>query len=74
MTGTTAKTDKHTEAVAELRRAGSASGPLATTLGRLLKLKNKSQCQTANVALADALKAIEWATKLVDGATRIVSR
>lgn len=74
LTGSTAKTDNHADAVAELRRAGSTSKALATTLGRLLNLKNKSQYQTIDVAHADAVKAVEWARKLVDGAAGIVSR
>lgn len=42
LTGQTRKSDDHTDAVAELRAAGVATKALATTLGRLLKLKNKS--------------------------------
>lgn len=72
LTGSTAKTDDHAAAVAELRRAGSTSKALATTLGRLLNLKNKAQYQTVDVAHADAVKAEEWARKLVDGAAVIV--
>jgi uncharacterized protein (UPF0332 family) len=72
LTGSTAKTDDHAAAVAELRRAGSTSKALATTLGRLLNLKNKVQYQTVDVAHADAVKAVEWARKLVDGAAVIV--
>lgn len=46
----------------------------APTLGRLLKLKNKSQYQTVDGARSDAIKAVEWAATLVDGATGIVPK
>jgi uncharacterized protein (UPF0332 family) len=74
LTGTTSKSENHTDAVAELREAGPAARPLATALGRLLKLKNKSQYQTVDIARSDAIKAVGWATVLVDGATGIVPR
>lgn len=73
LTGRTGKADNHTDAVKELKAAGPATGIHATTLGRLLKLKNKSQYQTADVARSDALKAIEWAAKLVDAAAGILA-
>lgn len=79
LTGATAKTDNHATPLAELRAAGG-NGPygastkqMATTLGRLLKLKNKSQYQTLDVARADAVKAVEWAQRLLDAASEIVS-
>jgi len=74
LTGRTGKTDDHATAVGELRQAGAAAKPLATTLGRLLKLKTRSQYQAVGVARADAQKAVDWAAKLVDGATAIVPR
>lgn len=74
LTGRAAKTDSHANAVSELRQAGPSAKQFATTLGRLLKLKNRSQYQTVDVARADAEKAIEWAAKLLDGATAIVPR
>lgn len=74
LTGTTGKSENHLDAVAELRAAGQASRSLAPTLGRLLKLKNKSQYQTVDVARADAVKAVGWATTLVDGASGIVPK
>lgn len=74
LTGTTAKSESHTDAVAEVRGAGPAARPLAPTLGRLLKLKNKSQYQTADVARSDAINALVWATTLVDGAASIVPK
>ena len=79
LTGTTAKTENHAAGIAELRAAGG-SGPhaartkqLAITLGRLLKLKNRSEYQTVDIARTDALKAVEWARKLLDGAAVIVA-
>lgn len=79
LNGTTAKTENHSTAVAELRATG-ATGPhggttkqMATVLGRLLKLKSKSQYQSIDVARSDAAKAVEWAQKLLDGAIEIVT-
>lgn len=74
LTGTTSKSENHVDAVAELRGAGPAARPLAPTLGRLLKLKNKSQYQTVDVARSDAIKAVGWATTLVDAAAGIVPK
>jgi uncharacterized protein (UPF0332 family) len=74
LTGTTNKSENHTDAVAELRAAGPATRPLAPTLGRLLKLKSKSQYQTVDVARSDATKAVGWATTLVEGASGIVPK
>ncbi len=34
---------------------------------------NKSQYQTVDVARADAVKAVEWAQRMLDGASEIVS-
>ena len=73
LTGRTAKTDTHEPAVKELRAAGPGTSELATTLGRLLRLKPKSQYQQASVSASDAAKAVEWAERLVEGATRIVT-
>jgi hypothetical protein len=73
LTGTTRKSDNHADAVAELKAAGPAGAALAPTLSRLLKLKTKSQYQSASVAANDANKAIEWATRLVEGAEEVVS-
>lgn len=74
LTGRTAKTDSHADAVAELRSVGGAAAPLATTLSRLLKLKNRSQYQAADISAADARKAIEWARRLHDGARELLPR
>jgi hypothetical protein len=74
LTGRTAKTENHTDAVTELRTAGPSMAPHAATLGRLLRLKNRSQYQAADVARADALRAIDWATRLVEAAAEAVRR
>lgn len=74
LTGMTEKSDNHTAAIAELRGAGPASRPLASTLSRLLRLKNKSQYQSTDIARGDAAKAVGWAATLVEGATRIVPK
>jgi hypothetical protein len=73
LTGTTGKADDHAAAVAELRRAGPGTATLGTTLGRLLKLKNRSQYQAVDVSRADAAKAVAWAAVLVDGAADILA-
>lgn len=67
LTGATGKTDHHADGAKELK-AGPTTGPSATTHGRLLRLKNRSQYQAADVAGADARKAVEWAARLVDAA------
>ena len=46
---------------------------MATALGRLLRLKNKSQYQTLDVARADAVMAAEWAQRMLAAASEIVS-
>lgn len=78
LTGATARAENHSTAVAELRTAG-ANGPhgattkqMATTLGRLLKLKSRSQYQSLDVARADAVKAVDWAQKMLEAASGVV--
>lgn len=73
LVGHTDKTESHSDAVVELKAAGPAAAPLATTLGRLLKLKNRSQYQPVGVARSDARKAIEWARRLYEAAVAIVT-
>lgn len=73
LTGRTAKADNHLDAADELKRAGGTGAALAPTLKRLLRLKNKSQYQAASIARTDANKAVEWATRLHDGAKEIVT-
>jgi hypothetical protein len=80
LTGRSAKSDQHTAAVAELRAAlgvnavGAVQGPTPpTALGRLLRMKSKSQYQAADVSPSDAARAVGWARKLLDAATLIVA-
>jgi cobalamin-dependent methionine synthase I len=73
LTGTTRKTEDHSQAVSELKGVGPAGAALAPTLSRLLKLKTKSQYQSAPVAMADATKAVEWAARMLEGAEAAVT-
>lgn len=73
LVGRTHKTDDHGRAVRELREAGPAGRALETTLSRLLRLKTRSQYQAGDISAKDAEKAIEWGSKLVEGAQRAVS-
>lgn len=80
LTGRSAKSDQHTAAVAELRAAlgmsavgGDRSSTLPTALGRLLRMKSKSQYQAADVPPTDAARAVAWARKLLDAATLVVA-
>lgn len=79
LVGKTAKSDNHADAVGELKAAGVGGAhaaslkQLATTLGRLLRLKTKSQYQSVDVAPAVAEKAVEWARRMCDGAAEIVT-
>lgn len=72
LTGRTGKTENHQEARAELRAAGPAGRELEPTLTRLLQLKPKSQYQSAPVSAADAAKAVDWAARMVAGATAVI--
>ncbi len=73
LTGQTRKAEGHPEAVAELKAAGPAGAALSATLSRLLKMKTKSQYQSASVAAADAKGAVEWAARLLKGAETVVT-
>lgn len=73
LTGRTGKTENHQEALAELRASGAKGRELEPTLARLLKLKAKSQYQSAPVAATDAAKAVDWAGRMVDGASEVVT-
>jgi len=69
LTGRTTKSDNHAGAVAELRGAGRAGATLAPTLNRLLRLKTKSQYTPTSVGPSDAARAVEWAHRMLSGAT-----
>ena len=72
LTGRTAKPDSHQEAGAELRAAGPIGRKAEPTFTRLLRLKPKSQYQSAPMSVADAGKAVEWATRLLDAAAEVI--
>jgi uncharacterized protein (UPF0332 family) len=80
LTGKTGMTENHMQAVEELKASGAGSKGigaetkgLAVVLGRLLQLKAKSQYGSLGVARNDAIGAVEWAQRLVDGAAEIVA-
>lgn len=72
LTGRTSKADSHEQAVVELRAAGGAGRDLAPTLGRLLRLKGKSQYQAVSVSQTDAARAVAWAERMVQAAAEVV--
>lgn len=74
LTGRTSKTENHNDAVTELRAAGPSMTAQASCLGRLLRLKNRSQYQAADIAQSDAFKAIEWASRLLRVASQTVAK
>ncbi|MFD7158422.1 HEPN domain-containing protein [Kribbella sp. NPDC059898] len=71
LTGRSKKSDNHAEAIAELKGAGATGRDCSTTLSRLLRLKSKSQYQSASVSTADAAKSIEWAARLLETAVAV---
>lgn len=73
LTGKTAETVNHADATRELFAAGPSMTAHASSLGRLLKLKNKSQYQTSGVARSDALKAVDSAAKLLAAASGVLA-
>ena len=54
LTGRSRKTDNHADAIAELKQAGPVGRGLASSFGRLLQLKSKSQYQAVSVSPAEA--------------------
>lgn len=68
LTGSTGKSDDHRRAVTELRRAGPDTTTHAANLGRLLRLKNRSQYQATTTSRSDASSAVGWARVLCEGA------
>lgn len=68
LTGRTGKSEDHRSAVPELAAAGPAGKALETTFRRLLGLKTTAQYQAAPISRADAAKAVEWATRMVEAA------
>lgn len=74
LTGRTDRTENHQQARAELRAAGPAGRQVEPTFTRLLKLKPKAQYQSSAVSAADATRAVEWASRMVEKATEVVAR
>lgn len=68
LTGRTGKTENHADAIAELKATGAVGRAQAATLDRLVRLKPKSQYQAAPISASDAMKAIGWATRLLEAA------
>ena len=73
LVGGSAKSRNHDDAVEELRRVGHVGRELAPTLQRLLQLKNASQYTNVSVTARDGHDAVRWATRLVEGASRLVA-
>jgi len=68
LTGRTNKSDDHRSAVPELAAAGPAGKALESTFRRLLGLKTAAQYQSAPISRTDAIKAVDWATRMVNTA------
>jgi uncharacterized protein (UPF0332 family) len=73
LVGKTSKSDDHTQAVPELRKAGKAGAELASTLDRLLKPRTRAQYQTISMAQKEAEIAVRQAGQLVAGARALLS-
>lgn len=73
LTGRTSKSDDHRAAVPELAAAGPAGKALESTFRRLLALKTSAQYQAAPISRANAAKALDWATRMVDTARDVAS-
>ena len=72
-TGQTRKSANHGDAVAELGRSGPAGKRLESTFRRLLTMKTASQYQAGSIGLADAHKAVEYATRMVEAAAEVLA-
>ncbi len=73
LTGVSARTNDHTDAVARLKAAGGLAAPMATTLNRLLGYKNQSQYQSSPMPGAKAANAVAWAERLCGVAREVVT-
>jgi hypothetical protein len=73
LTGRTGKSENHQAAAGELAKAGPAGKALEATFRRLIGMKTAAQYQAAPMSAADARKAVEWATRLVDAAGDVVA-
>lgn len=72
LTGKTDKGDDHGRAVAELNAAGQSGAAVASTLQRLLALKNKSQYRAKSVVEKEATSAVGWARRMHAAAKAVV--
>lgn len=72
LTGRTGKTDNHRAAVTELANAGPAGKRLESTFRRLIEMKTAAQYQPTPVSHANAERAVEWATRIVEAADDVV--
>jgi hypothetical protein len=72
LTGTSSKTENHAQAITELTRSGPDGSAVAQTFSRLLRLKPISQYQAGSVARTDAERAVDWADRMLEAATRVV--
>ena len=61
----------HDEAVTLLRTAGTDGLAVAKELGRLLPLKTRAEYEPDHLAVADARKAVERASRAVEVARRV---
>lgn len=62
----------HRETINLLRQAGDDGSQLAKDLQRLLSMKTKTEYEPDDVPLSKATSAVEWATRCVDVARRVV--
>lgn len=72
LTGNTRKTDRHHEAVQELRAAGAVGRGVTPTFERLLRLKDRSQYRSEPISSTDAAKAVDWASRIYSAALQAV--
>jgi len=67
------KTESHTDAVRDLKRAGRDGSALASNLTRLISIKTKAQYQSTSVAPSASRRAVEQAKKMYEAAQIIVN-
>lgn len=73
LVGRITKSEDHKRAAGELARAGQTGKELESIFARLLGLKTTAQYQAQSIARGEAVKAVEWATRMVDAAGQAVS-
>lgn len=72
-TGQRAAGSDHGQAVAILGQAGREGKDAARLLTRLMPLKNRAEYEPQDVPKATAIRAVEWAEKLVQIARQILA-